>query len=110
MNFDPETGICNEFAEPLIHVFNKSEITIKGSKDSLYHTTIENRGNVILLGDSIGDLQMSSGIKHDVCLNIGFLNYDDEKLLGSFLERFDIVVLDDGPMDAVNVIMQAIDH
>ncbi|GBB94177.1 hypothetical protein RclHR1_02300018 [Rhizophagus clarus] len=107
MIFNPETGICNEFAEPLIHVFNKSEIAIK---DSNYHTTIEQRRNVILLGDSIGDLKMSSGIKHDVCLNIGFLNYDNDEILKIYLEKFDIVVTGDGPMDVANMILQAINH
>jgi len=53
---------------------------------------------------------MSSGIKHDVCLNVGFLNYDNDELLNSYLEIFDIVVTDDGPMDVVNMILQTIDH
>ncbi|RIA90943.1 pyrimidine 5'-nucleotidase [Glomus cerebriforme] len=107
MDFNPETGICDKFVAPLIHVFNKSEITIK---DSPYHQTIEDRRNVILLGDSVGDLQMSRGIEHDICLNIGFLNYIDDDLLNSYLKIFDIVVLDDGPMDVVNMILQTIEH
>jgi HAD superfamily hydrolase (TIGR01544 family) len=107
MIFNPETGICDEFAEPMIHVFNKSEIAVR---ESYYHKTIEDRKNVILLGDSLGDLKMSYGIKHDVCLNIGFLNYDDDELLKIYLEKFDIVVIDDGPMDVANMILQSIDH
>ncbi|CAI2190715.1 12104_t:CDS:2, partial [Funneliformis geosporum] len=107
MKFNLETGICDDFMEPSIHTFNKSEIAIKHSP---YHTTIENRRNVILLGDSIGDLHMADGIKHDVCLTIGFLNHDVENLLKSYLENFDVVVIDDGPMDVVNIILQEIDH
>ncbi|CAG8475580.1 610_t:CDS:2 [Diversispora eburnea] len=55
MGFNEETGICDHFKEPLIHVFNKSEVMIKNSP---YHEIIENRSNVILMGDSIGDLQI----------------------------------------------------
>ncbi|CAB4495208.1 5'-nucleotidase, cytosolic III [Rhizophagus irregularis] len=107
MIFNPETGICDEFAEPLIHIFNKSEVAIK---ESYYHKTIEDRKNVILLGDSIGDLKMSSGVKHDVCLNIGFLNYDNDEVLKIYLEKFDIVVTGDGPMEVANMILRAINH
>lgn len=106
MKFNLETGICDDFTEPTIHIFNKSEIAVKHSP---YHTTIENRRNVILLGDSIGDLHMADGIKHDVCLTIGFLNHDVDNLLKSYLENFDVVVIDDGPMDVVNIILQEID-
>ncbi|CAG8832365.1 35602_t:CDS:2, partial [Racocetra persica] len=42
MGFNPETGICDHFKIPLIHIFNKSEIMIK---EGPYHTIIENRGN-----------------------------------------------------------------
>ncbi|CAG8681543.1 13386_t:CDS:1 [Racocetra fulgida] len=104
MGFNPETGICDHFKIPLIHIFNKSEIMIK---DSPYHTIIENRGNVILLGDSIGDIHMSDGIQHETCLTIGFLNHMVEDLINIYLEAFDIVVVDDGPMDIVNNILDA---
>ncbi|CAG8724354.1 9019_t:CDS:2, partial [Racocetra persica] len=72
-----------------------------------YHTIIENRGNVILLGDSIGDIHMSDGIQHETCLTIGFLNHMVEDLINIYLETFDIVVVDDGPMDIVNNILDA---
>nr|CAG8494122.1 9217_t:CDS:2 [Entrophospora candida]CAG8566843.1 6593_t:CDS:2 [Entrophospora candida] len=107
MEFNPVTGICNHFKEPLIHVFNKSEVVVK---DSPYRTAIEERRNVILLGDSIGDLQMSYGISHDTSLTIGFLNFKIDELLDEYLKSFDIVVTDDGPMDCVNIILSNIDN
>ena len=103
MQFNPETGICDRFRKPEIHVFNKSEVTVR---DLPYHDTIENRPNVILLGDSAGDLQMSKGISHEVCLTIGFLNLEIEKRLDAFIELYDIVVLYDGAADVVNWILE----
>ncbi|RHZ71884.1 hypothetical protein Glove_251g53 [Diversispora epigaea] len=102
MGFNDETGICDHFKEPLIHVFNKSEVMIKGSP---YHEIIENRSNVILMGDSVGDLQMSRGIHHDTCLTVGFLNNMIDKFLITYLKTFDIVIIGDGPTDVVNFII-----
>ncbi|CAG8574625.1 2475_t:CDS:2, partial [Diversispora eburnea] len=99
-----KTGIFDHFKEPLIHTFNKSEVMIK---DSLYYNTVKNRGNIILIGDSIGDLQMASGISHDICLSIGFYNKNDN-FFDKYQEMFDIVVTDDGPMNVINYIMDAI--
>ncbi|CAG8434931.1 8601_t:CDS:2 [Scutellospora calospora] len=104
MGFNPETGICDHFEEPLIHIFNKSEIMIKKSP---YYATIKNRGNVILLGDSVGDIHMADGIQHETCLTIGFLNHEVEHFINIYLETFDIVVVDDGPMNIVNSIIDA---
>ncbi|CAG8726654.1 5814_t:CDS:2, partial [Dentiscutata erythropus] len=98
MGFNSETGICDHFKVPLIHIFNKSEIIIKNSP---YYTTIKNRGNVILLGDSIGDIHMADGIQHNICLTVGFLNHNVEDYINTYLETFDIVVVDDGPMDTI---------
>ena len=56
----------------------------------------------ILLGDSIGDLKMAAGVKHDTKLTIGFLNHDEEKLLEQYAASFDVVILQDSPLDFVN--------
>jgi predicted HAD superfamily phosphohydrolase len=41
--------------------------------ETLHHSKIEGRDNIILLGDSIGDLQMSANVQHKAQLTIGFL-------------------------------------
>ncbi|KAG9289841.1 hypothetical protein G9A89_015421 [Geosiphon pyriformis] len=105
MGFNPLTGICDHFKPPLIHIFNKSEFMLEKTP---YYFTISERKNVILLGDSIGDLEMSSGVKHDICLNIGFLNDHVEELLDKYLNAFDIVVVHDGPIDVVSWILETI--
>ena len=42
-----------------------------------FASDIKNRRNVIVLGDSLGDVRMSRGVSHDVVLNIGYLNGGD---------------------------------
>lgn len=59
----------------------------------------------ILMGDSIGDLQMSAGLKHNVQLTIGFCNHDKDIWLEKYAELFDVVVLDDSPMDFPNLVL-----
>ncbi|ORY36683.1 pyrimidine 5'-nucleotidase [Rhizoclosmatium globosum] len=97
MKFDGN-DICVGFEEPLIHSFNKNETGVHGAP---YQAAIESRPNVILMGDSMGDLYMKDGITHDTSLTIGFLNHDTNIHLKNYMEKFDIVVLDDSPMSFV---------
>ncbi|CAI7924089.1 unnamed protein product [Closterium sp. NIES-54] len=62
---------------------------------------VRSRTNVILLGDHLGDLGMSEGVSISNQISVGFLNHDVERQLGLYKRSFDIVVLDDGPMDVV---------
>lgn len=103
MGFNVVTGFCDHFEPPLIHVFNKSEFQLESTPR--YYAMIKHRRNVILVGDSRGDLQMSKGVRHDLCLNIGFLNHDVEALVGQYVEVFDIVLTGDQTFNWVNRIM-----
>jgi len=52
--------------------FNKNEATVT---HSCYFDGLKTRSNVILLGDSFGDVQMSRGVPNpNAILKIGFLN------------------------------------
>ncbi|KAL9538544.1 hypothetical protein MBANPS3_010856 [Mucor bainieri] len=105
MVFDDQ-GICVDFKEPLIHVFNKSEFQLETSP---YHKLIEERANVILMGDSLGDLQMSQGVQHDLCFNIGFLNHDIKALEPAYTDAFDLVIEGDANMAPVIEILKSIE-
>ncbi|ORX55769.1 HAD-superfamily hydrolase [Hesseltinella vesiculosa] len=97
--------VCVGFNDPLIHVFNKSEFQLETTP---YFPSIKDRSNVILVGDSLGDLQMSQGVKHDLCLNIGFLNHDIEQLAPRYLQAFDIVIEGDANMNPILEILREI--
>ncbi|XP_032358963.1 7-methylguanosine phosphate-specific 5'-nucleotidase isoform X3 [Etheostoma spectabile] len=71
MDFD-ETGVLRAFKGQLIHTFNKRE-------GALSHAAglreLHGRPNVLLLGDSLGDLTMADGVSEQQnILTIGYLN------------------------------------
>lgn len=68
----PKQGILKAFKGELIHIYNKSE-------EALLNTgrfqELRTRPNVVLLGDSLGDLTMADGVQDmENILKIGFLN------------------------------------
>ncbi|KAI9326212.1 pyrimidine 5'-nucleotidase [Obelidium mucronatum] len=100
-----ENDICVAFEDPLIHTFNKNESGVHGAP---YQAAVESRPNVILMGDSLGDLNMKDGVAHEISLTIGFLNHDTDVYLEKYLAAFDVVVLDDSPMTFVAELLKAI--
>lgn len=62
-------GLLQAFKGPLIHSFNKREGAVS------HVAELQGRPNVLLLGDSLGDLTMADGVPdHQNILTIGFLN------------------------------------
>lgn len=60
------------FKGDMIHIFNKNEGAIHRSD---YFLDLAHRENIILLGDSMGDLRMADGATSNKdLLKIGFLN------------------------------------
>ncbi|XP_006823781.1 cytosolic 5'-nucleotidase 3A-like [Saccoglossus kowalevskii] len=105
MDFNNEGKLIG-FKGDIIHVFNKNESVIHHSD---YFDKIENRNNVILLGDSIGDLKMADGVENmNQCLKIGFLNDKVESKLEDYKNKFDIVLVNDETMDVANAIINKI--
>lgn len=74
----------------VIHVFNKDE-TVLHEFPEIY-SQIENRKNVILLWDSLGDVWMIEGFGYNNLLKIGFLNNNEEELLEEYKKNYDIVL------------------
>jgi 5'-nucleotidase len=83
---------------PIIHTFNKTEVTLENTP---FYKKIKNRKNVLLLGDSIGDIGMIEGFDYNHLLKIGFLNEEVKKNLQIYKENFDIVITNDGDFDFV---------
>ncbi len=51
---------------------------------------------------------MAEGVEHQVVLKIGFLCFNEAASLEAYKQSFDVVVLDDGPMDPVLDILKEI--
>ncbi|XP_049615457.1 7-methylguanosine phosphate-specific 5'-nucleotidase-like isoform X1 [Syngnathus scovelli] len=104
MDFD-HAGVLRAFKGDLIHTFNKRE-------SALSHVArfpeLQGRRSVLLLGDSLGDLNMAAGVpepRH--LLTVGFLNDQVDARRESYVNSFDIVVLaPDDTMDVPNAILR----
>lgn len=90
------TGKVRGYANHVIHSFNKNEVEVKHHP---YHEEVEQRKNVILLGDMIEDLGMIAGIHHECVISIGFLNENASERLDDYAKAFDLVILHDGSLE-----------
>ena len=100
-----EYGKVIGYKSKIIHSLNKSEIQLKGMP---YYDIIRERKNVILLGDSVDDLDMLQGIEHKEVIKIGFLNEDAEKNLKNYKKNFDALILNDGSIEYVTSLIKRI--
>ncbi|KAJ8727250.1 hypothetical protein PYW08_015647 [Mythimna loreyi] len=90
----------------VIHTYNKNETAIKHTE---YYDMVQQRSNVILMGDNIGDAGMAEGMEHcDVVVKVGFLGINVAGNLDNYLKKFDIVLVNEPSVDAVNAILQFI--
>lgn len=101
-----DQGKMTGFQDEMIHVYNKNEGAIH---DSDYFQKLEHRNNVILMGDSLGDLHMADGaVGVQNKLKIGFLNVKVEESLELYMKKYDIVILEDETLDVVNAILRKV--
>ena len=113
LSFDQEGNIAG-MASDMIHVFNKNEKSLNRLASEEFYEQIHARHNVILMGDSLGDIGMANGVDSpESVLKIGFLNHgetsDEDKVrLNKYLDAYDIVLVDDQTMDVANVILKGI--
>ena len=106
MKFDNKTNQISGFNENIIHIFNKNEGAIN---DKEYEEFIENRCNLILLGDSVGDVDMSVGFNNlKSILKIGFLNEHEDDLLSKYMDIYDIVLIKDSTFEIPNAILRSV--
>lgn len=104
-----EQNICESFAEPLIHSFCKNSTVINGEQS--YSTDIKTRPNVLLLGDSIEDVNMDIGIFNEsTALKIGYLNHSFDSRFESYFNAFDILLIDCPSMEIPLQILKLFSH
>ncbi len=89
---------------PIIHCMNKDETVLK--KIPEIYKLIKNRKNVILLGDSLGDLGMIKGFDYSNLLKIGFLNFDYSKSIRDYKKNFDIVLEGNEDFNFINTLIR----
>ncbi|XP_072033736.1 cytosolic 5'-nucleotidase 3-like [Amphiura filiformis] len=105
MEFNEE-GRLTGFKGELIHSFNKHEVSTHQPE---YFERNKHRTNVILMGDTLGDLRMADGLPDTQhLLTIGFLNSNVEKSLEAYKAQYDIVLVLDETMDLANALLNKI--
>ncbi|XP_027622653.1 cytosolic 5'-nucleotidase 3A isoform X2 [Tupaia chinensis] len=105
MDFD-ENGVLKGFKGELIHVFNKHDGALKNTE---YFNQLKDNSNIILLGDSQGDLRMADGVANvEHILKIGYLNDRVDELLEKYMDTYDIVLVKDESLDVANSILQKV--
>ncbi|MDD5566695.1 MAG: hypothetical protein PHH01_00715 [Patescibacteria group bacterium] len=85
--------------QPIVHMLNKDETVVK---DFPCYSQIRDRKNVILLGDSEGDVGMIAGFDYDNLIKIGFLNEGTDERLEQFKRVYDIIIVNDGTFEYPN--------
>jgi HAD superfamily hydrolase (TIGR01544 family) len=101
-----EKGKAIGMENSIIHVFNKDETSVK-NHPSIYKE-IKERKNVLLLGDSLGDLGMIKGFSYENLLKVGFLNEEVERDFNEYNKNFDMVITNDFNMNYVNELIKKI--
>ncbi|OBS76105.1 hypothetical protein A6R68_17441 [Neotoma lepida] len=103
MDFD-DNGVLKGFKGELIHVFNKHDGALKNTD---YFSQLKDNSNIILLGDSQGDLRMADGVANvEHILKIGYLNDRVDELLEKYMDSYDIVLVKEESLEVVNSILQ----
>ncbi|XP_074797093.1 7-methylguanosine phosphate-specific 5'-nucleotidase isoform X1 [Natator depressus] len=102
MDFDGK-GVLRQFKEPLIHTYNKNGSVLEKTD---HFQQLSSRTNIILLGDSMGDLSMADGVANvENILTIGFLNDKVDEQRGKYRDAYDVVLEKDETLDVVNGIL-----
>ncbi|KDO33840.1 HAD-superfamily hydrolase [Saprolegnia parasitica CBS 223.65] len=105
MRFEEPSGKLLGFHDPLIHCHNKNATVLR---ESSFWQECEARHNVLLLGDSVGDAQMATGLPVHNIIKIGFLNHSQEERLAEYLGIFDVVIINDGTLSLPHTLLRAI--
>ncbi|XP_022595305.1 7-methylguanosine phosphate-specific 5'-nucleotidase [Seriola dumerili] len=102
MDFD-ECGVLKAFKGELIHIYNKREGALLNTG---HFQELRARPNVLLMGDSLGDLTMADGVQQmENILKIGFLNDKVEERKQSYLDSYDIVLVKDETLEVPNAVL-----
>jgi 5'-nucleotidase len=95
-----ENGNAFGYDKRVIHVFNKDETVLRDFPE--IHDLIENKRNVILLWDSLGDPWMIEWFEYDNLLKIWFLNEKEEELLVKYKENYDVILTQDNDAEFIS--------
>jgi 5'-nucleotidase len=100
-DFD-KNGNAVGYKGKIVHTFNKDESQLKGTS---YFDKIVSRKNVILIGDSLGDLKMTGQIPYDEIIRIAFVEKAMLSQIEEYKKHYDILLLNESSLDFVNKLL-----
>jgi len=92
-----DDGYVIGFKKPIVHSLNKYETTVS---EFPFFKQLEERKNVMLLGDQIDDLGMIEGFEYENLLTIGFANEEKDEI--KFDQKFDILITNNDDFSFIN--------
>lgn len=103
-----ENGKAVGVKEPIIHSFNKDEtMLVKIGVDEKF----SKRNNIMLLGDSLGDARMDTGLAAAAILRIAFVNDKIRESVSAYREVYDALILNDGDFSLpLKILKEIIDY
>ncbi|KAL3669224.1 hypothetical protein V7S43_005607 [Phytophthora oleae] len=106
MHFDAQ-GRIERFDGRVIHPLTK---TAHALLDSPFwkECELDKRRNVLLLGDSRGDVRMADGLDAEEIIKVGFLNVRVDEALDEYLELYDVVFINDASLVPVQMLIEQI--
>lgn len=106
MRFDAN-GTIEGFQGGLIHSLNKNATVLLDSP-FWQQCKMEQRTNVLLLGDSRGDVQMAQGLScaDDDIIRVGFLNVHVNDAIDEYFALYDVVLTHDASLEPVALLLE----
>jgi len=96
-----EQGRVAGVRHPIIHSFNKNEVSVKRFKG--VYEAVRERKNVVLFGDSLSDAGMAEGFDYRNLLKVGFLNLEYNKAEKErYEEIYDVIMVGDVDFNTLN--------
>ncbi|KAL3669205.1 hypothetical protein V7S43_005588 [Phytophthora oleae] len=105
MRFD-EKEVIEGFDGKVIHSLNKTAQVLLDSP--LWTDSKIKRQNVLLLGDSRGDVRMCEGLDAEEIIRVGFLNVHVDEALEEYLDLYDVVFTHDASLVPVQMLVEQI--
>ncbi|KAE9021657.1 hypothetical protein PR003_g11579 [Phytophthora rubi] len=106
MRFDAR-GRIEGFEGQVIHPLTKTARALLASP-FWEERELEKRRNVLLLGDSRGDVHMADGLDADEIIRVGFLNVHVDEALDEYLELYDVVFTHDASLVPVQMLIEQV--
>ncbi len=98
-----DAGVAIGIKEPIIHSLNKDETVLHAYP---FFNQLSERQTALVLGNSLGDADMTNGLAVQETVKLGFTCTDTAETVAAFSAAYDAVLLDDPGLKEINTLIQ----